>query len=1556
MTTREMLERLAAGESTKEETKQYLALLHRAGHAIKIDRGHLPTRPEPAKNMRDGNGLPSKEQPELCGAELNGARKEFLSELREMISRALKIEAMEIDLDRPVAEYGLSSITVTALLAEFNARFGTSVAPTVLFEFSNLRAFGDYLFSQSRGHCRTVCVAEQGRCKLESSIVSEEPQQLTESSLNRQYLQSIAPDKELQQLWVEAEMALQAESKAGAESGGSASPQNETVVPVQEETSGNDVKSFRLRTAKEAQRSRTADPVAIIGMAGIMPQCDDLGAFWEALRQGRNLITEVPSERWDWRRFLDEQSADDPLTGVRWGGFLKQVDGFDASFFGISPYEAKLMDPQQRLFLQVVWHTLEDAGYKASDLAGTSAGVYVGVSTSDYFELMRERNVSIDAHTATGYAHSILANRISYLFDFHGPSEPIDTACSSSLVAVHRAVEALQSGSCDLAIAGGVNLLLTPTMFVSFAKAGMLSPDGRCKSFDQRANGYVRGEGAAAILLKPLSRALAAGDQIYALIRGSAENHGGRATSMTAPNPNAQADLLVDAYTRAGVDPATVTYIEAHGTGTQLGDPLEVTGLTRAFARLYEHHGISNRAAPHCGIGSVKANIGHLESAAGIAGVVKTLLAMQHQFLPPNPNLFQPNPYIALEGSPFFLIAKGEPWRQLVDTQNQPIPLRAGVSSFGFGGAYAHVILEKHAPAVADLRANERDIAQPVLISAATSQCLDAYVRRWAAFTENCLNYRSARQAVAFRDVAFTSRVGRTNQAHRLALIAASFFELNDLLQKFLNGLEDSRILRAFEGTGESRTTGGLTNGMGPDAVRSTSSPKDLLTLARLWSEGHDVNWPETESRRVSIPLYPFRQICYWFDGETTTLRGPNANRAGEQGTGMSAPSPLFYGEQWTETPLSIDGSLRAEHDLPPVLIVGPRLLLDAVFESEIIRNLSVKMQLVLASCENEFGTVKDNFYRVNSQDEAGFDHLFDSLMARGIHLRCVIFFSESLLPSCLESRIAKNYLFKERSENNLRAFFSLSQAMLKREWGGKVSGHCFVHASGGIDHAREAALSAFSLSGYLENDGFTFHTIELEGNSWSAESLTRLAIQETMVDRQAPEEVLYRDGNRRYVRVLHECRLAQGLEKRAFRQRGTYLIAGGLGELGKCLAGYLSRLYKCTVILLGRRPLTVAVESELAGIERGEGTLMYYQADICDGSKLSDTVDRIRAQRGQFHGVFHLARTVEDSPVVSKDFEGFVRVSDAKIAGTLNLDAATARDPLDFFIMFSSIAADWGVAGAADYAYACSFQNRFAAIREQWSKSGHRTGKSLAIGWPQWGYDRYSNPARNRFLEEHGFRLLEVDIGLRILEQALFVQNATVAFAYGDLRALRPLLEVRARKRSFAKGPAMVRAVDPLVSKSSYGLEEIRNLLENLPEEELNELYTECIRDPSCNSLGNGNDASLTAQNEFRTARDWPEGGRPSFQEITRSVRGVVGEVLHCDPLSIDGRTAFERYGMDSILSVKIARRLGRLFRLTLSPKWLIEQPTVDLLAHKIQNLLAGVHWERHARQTDRN
>ncbi|MCX4573172.1 amino acid adenylation domain-containing protein [Streptomyces sp. NBC_01571] len=425
-------------------------------------------------------------------------------------------------------------------------------------------------------------------------------------------------------------------------------------------------------------------PVAIIGVGGRLPASGSLHEFWTHLAEGRDLTAPYPLERGFSARVFPERFR---------GSFVRDVDAFDAGRFRISPREAAQMDPQHRLLLHAADEALLDAGLVPAALVGSRTGVFVGLSGADYLSLLGPGSPEMGDHFLIGNVASIAANRISYVYDLHGPSAVFDTACSSSLVAIHRAARALHLGDCELALAGGANLLLSPHGFTGLSRAGMLSPDGRCKTFDERADGYGRGEGVVLLALKLLERAIADGDPVHGVLIGSAENHGGHTHSLTVPNPQAQRDVLLTAHRAAAVPPDTIGYIEAHGTGTPLGDPIEVDALREAFGQLYRDWGLPV-VAGRTGLGSVKSNIGHLEAAAGVAGVVKVLLSMRHRLMPGLAGLGTPNPMIDLAGSPFRLQAETQPWEP-----PDGVPARAGVSSFGMGGSNVHVVVaeaEKH--------------------------------------------------------------------------------------------------------------------------------------------------------------------------------------------------------------------------------------------------------------------------------------------------------------------------------------------------------------------------------------------------------------------------------------------------------------------------------------------------------------------------------------------------------------------------------------------------------------------------------------------------------------------------------------------------------------------------------------------------------------------------------------------------------------------------------------------------------------------------------------------
>ncbi len=506
------------------------------------------------------------------------------------------------------------------------------------------------------------------------------------------------------------------------------------------------------------------EAIAVIGMACRFPGAPSIQAFWNLLHEGQDAITEVPLSRWD----TSQVKAESTNKQTQWGGFLKQVDQFDPKFFGLSPREATHMDPQQRLLLEVCWEALENAGLSAAELEGSYSGIFMGVSNGDYSRLQGSQ-LDKDVYYGTGNAFSIAANRLSYFLDWQGPSWAIDTACSSSLVAVHQACQNLKTGECDLALAGGVNLILDPQLTVTFSQAQMLATDGRCKTFDASADGYVRSEGCGVVALKRLSDAVKDGDSIVGVINGSAVNQDGRSNGLTAPNSLAQQAVVRQAQAAAGVSDRDISYIEAHGTGTSLGDPIEVNALKAVFTTKREDN-------QPCYLGSVKTNIGHLEPAAGVAGLIKVLLALQHKEIPPHLHLQKINPYIQLEDTPLQIPTVPQNWPA---RENAASSRTAGVSAFGFGGTNTHIVIAEPP------RISQQETVEPAIedrpfhlltLSAKSPEALEALVLRYQDFLQE-------NSDLPLSDICYTANVGRSHFPHRLAVLAADTTQLQKKLK-----------------------------------------------------------------------------------------------------------------------------------------------------------------------------------------------------------------------------------------------------------------------------------------------------------------------------------------------------------------------------------------------------------------------------------------------------------------------------------------------------------------------------------------------------------------------------------------------------------------------------------------------------------------------------------------------------------------------------------------------------------------------------------------------------
>jgi PfaD family protein len=755
----------------------------------------------------------NSQTPELSEALLREKAEDYF---KKLLSSEIKFPAHRIKSDDPMEKYGIDSVMVMKLTGVLERVFGT-LPKTLFFEFKNIRELTEYFMTSHRD-------------KLIEQISDKDAAVNTGSQIG----QAVELNRSSKQV-INIRSRLQASS------------------PV---------------TGSRKKETSHALDIAIIGVAGRYPQADNLNEFWKNLRDGKDCITEIPKDRWDHSLYFHEDRNFHGKTYSKWGGFLRNVDCFDPRFFNISPREAEMMDPQERLFLECVYETLEDAGYTRKALENYNhlglegnVGVFVGVMYEEY-QLYGAQQTILGKPTALPGNPSSIANRVSYFCNFHGPSMAIDTMCSSSLTAIHLACQSLKLGDCELAVAGGVNVSIHPNKYLALAQGRFVSSKGRCESFGQGGDGYVPGEGVGAVLLKPLSRAEADGDHIYAVIKSTAVNHGGKTNGYSVPNPKAQANVIGQAIKRSGVNPRTISYIEAHGTGTSLGDPIEITGISKAFEEYTDEK-------LFCAIGSVKSNIGHCESAAGIAGITKILLQLKYRQLVPSLHSRVLNPNIDFSRTPFKVQQELTEWkRPVIEIQGrtEEYPRRAGISAFGAGGSNAHIIIEEYTGHMQECNTESTVPEGPVIIvlSAKNGERLKERVGRLLeAAGEKCFSDRD------LKDVAYTLQTGREHMEERLALTVKSVEELGEKLRCFLEGQEGVEGLYYGQAKGNKETLDVLTEDEDMEkTVEAWVHKKKYSKILELWVKGLVFDWNrlygETKPRRFSLPAYPFARERYW--------------------------------------------------------------------------------------------------------------------------------------------------------------------------------------------------------------------------------------------------------------------------------------------------------------------------------------------------------------------------------------------------------------------------------------------------------------------------------------------------------------------------------------------------------------------------------------------------------------------------------------------------------------------------------------------------------------------
>nr|WP_227983132.1 SDR family NAD(P)-dependent oxidoreductase [Dickeya poaceiphila] len=853
----------------------------------------------------------SVEAPVPAAVNTRSARDAVLDYLIASIIDVTRLDAGEVRPATQLSDYGLDSMMILALNGKLAATFG-EVSQTLFYEYQDIDSLADFFCESypdqvaalqpatasvasapaalSAPHVAAAPVAEaepanpvSAACDalfdcltaaVGSATASYSPltplYQWPLDTINQIHLQyeldarftgvNATAVYHYQTLteWAEAMLAGQRQAA-------------DAPVPVERPTLASLLNHSRIDVLKRSVSGEAAvagmqDDIAVIGLSGRYPGASNVEAFWANLTGGVDSITEIPLSRWDYHPHYSPVRGPKNKVYSKWGGFIDDIDKFDSQYFNISPREAELLDPQERLFLQTAWECMSDASYSRQALSKSRVGVYVGVMWGQYqcIETTEKQHES-------GWAmslHSSVANRVSFYFNLNGPSVALDTMCSSSLTALHMACQAIQSGDCNMAIAGGINLIVHPMKYYQLGQNQFLSSDGRCRAFGEGGDGYVPGEGMGAVLLKPLQQAIADGDQIYGVIKATAINHGGKTSGFTVPNQAAQSNVISTALARAGWAPASVDYIETHGTGTMLGDPIEISGLSKAFSQINAQRGISHDLLPgHCRIGSVKSNIGHLESAAGIAGLTKILLQMRHRKIVPSLHSQTLNTKINFAASPFRVVQALEAWEPAADH-----PRRAGLSAFGAGGSNAHVLIEE-APALvsASVQAGEPRL---FVLSADSDARLSLYVDRMVSFLSEAV--REPQTAPDFDSLAFSSLVGRDAMTERLAVVASSLGDLLSQLEQYRHDGSAKQLFRGRIAGGNERLDTILDGKQLDDLVTSLVQERQLLRLGRLWSTLLDVNWQQVAPllfagneaagtvRRVSFPPLPLMMRSHW--------------------------------------------------------------------------------------------------------------------------------------------------------------------------------------------------------------------------------------------------------------------------------------------------------------------------------------------------------------------------------------------------------------------------------------------------------------------------------------------------------------------------------------------------------------------------------------------------------------------------------------------------------------------------------------------------------------------
>ncbi|WP_170292322.1 non-ribosomal peptide synthetase [Xanthomonas maliensis] len=1053
------------------------------------------------------------------------------------------------------------------------------------------------------------------------------------------------------------------------------------------------------------------EPIAIIGLAGQYPHARTLEAFWQNLRAGRDCIDEIPSQRWS----LDGFFCEDPQQAIahrksysRWGGFLEGFADFDPLFFSIAPAEAMDMDPQERLFLQACWQALEDGHHTRQTLAsryGGRVGVFVGI-TKTGFEL-HGRDLAAQGSTAMPYtSFGSVANRVSYLLDLNGPSFPIDTMCSASLTAIHEACEHLRRDECALALAGGVNLYLHPSTYVGLCSQRMLSTDGRCRSFGAHASGFVPGEGVGAVLLKPLSAAQRDGDTIHGVILGSGINHGGRTHGYTVPNPRAQRDLIQRTLARCGLDAADISYVEAHGTGTEMGDPIEVEGLAQAFAA-------GARAPRACALGSVKSNIGHLEAAAGIAGLTKVLLQFKHGELVPTLHCADPNPNLALADTPFVLQHQVAPWTRPLRADGAVVPRIATVSSFGAGGANAFLVVQEAPSTATPTVALRQHTGWPALIvmSARRPDRLADYAR--------ALQAALAQGAFSDADlpaIAATLQLGREAMEYRLAFAARSLTEAIDCLQQYLQDPQDRGAVAV-----------GKRMASAPAQAEGWQTGPYAPVLA-AWTRGAETDWSslyDGTPARVRLPTYPFAQESYWPVAAT-----PQPQRADDP----ARTTPALGGA---------DVQATASEDL---LLVPDWVPIAAPAAVPIATSV-----LVIGAAQAPLPHSDAAVSGMTPIPWSGAAALRQQLVERAV-TRVIWFAPQPPQPS-------PSGLLQEATVAAVQCV-ELLQTLAAVSGPGRpidlvavthqshpaADGECPDPAQAAVVACLRSAAKEYRHGALAVVDRAPAHGPDLEALLAVRAHRGRASVYAFRQDRWLCQQLTPLRVNARRASVLPDG--------------GVHLLVGGAGHVGRHLSAHLLQR-AAALVWIGRRP-AAEVQEALAQFA-SDPRLSYYQADASDPQALRRVRAEVLARHRRIDAVLVATTDFSLVPLTSLSPVALHEAFAAKVGPAVAVAETFGGDAREGLIFLSSLVVYLGNRAQAHYAAACAWQDAFARALSL------RGIKARVMNWGYWTID---DPHRSEELHDIGIAFIDAASG----GAALDILRAGPFDQLGFLRTRAPL------------------------------------------------------------------------------------------------------------------------------------------------------------------------------------